>query len=106
MSGYIKDVISDIAMSLDAKRVSSPCQTCSLCGVRIDQKDTVHFSFGKPGSRERLYARVCSHVSDRRCINADENRLRPITADDHYGFEEVSAEQMEEMLAGVSSSRG
>lgn len=90
-------------MSLDAKQAAS-CQTCSLCNVRIDQQDTVHFSFGKPGSRKRLYARVCRHVNDYRCINADENKIGAITADDHYGLEKVTVEQMEEMLAGVPSS--
>ncbi len=88
-------------MNSNAVRLASRCQTCSLCSVRIDQKDTVHFSFGKPGSRERLYARVCRHVNDHRCINANEKSLNPITADDHYGFEETSVEQIEEMLAGV-----
>jgi len=79
---------------------SDICQTCSLCGVRIDSQERVHFSFGKPGSRERLYARVCSHVKDTAgCINSNENQLGPITAEDHYGFEEVSVEQFERMLA-------
>jgi hypothetical protein len=87
-------------MTFKSDQFSLPCQTCSLCNVKIDSKDTVHFAFGKPGSRERLYARVCKHVNDRRCINADKSKLGLLTADDHYGSEEVSVEQLEGLLTG------
>jgi hypothetical protein len=88
-------------MSLTSNATSSS-QICPLCKVQIDPRGTVHFSFGKPGTRERLYARVCKHVTDARCINSDESTLGVVTANDGYGFEGVSAEQLDTMLANAS----
>jgi len=43
--------------------------TCSACGVEIEG-DLVKFSYGKPGSRDRLRARVCIHAKrPLDCIN-------------------------------------
>jgi hypothetical protein len=47
---------------------------CKRCGVKIDGKLAI-FSYGKPGSLERLYSRVCRHTQGRShpdgyyCIN-------------------------------------
>lgn len=41
---------------------------CSACGVKI-VGDQVLFSFGTPGSKERLYARVCQFAKKPGCIN-------------------------------------
>ncbi|MGC1306843.1 MAG: hypothetical protein WA885_06410 [Phormidesmis sp.] len=79
------------------------CQSCGLCGVKIDSGNTVHFSFGKPGSRERLYARVCQHVSDRRCINSDADSLAPLTADDAYGQPDDATQKLDKAFAAVSA---
>ena len=49
-----------------------PCEICPVCQVRIDG-DTVHFAAGNPGTRDRLYARVCQYAIARGksgCINA------------------------------------
>ena len=62
-------------------------EKCSVCGVTI-KDDLVKFSFGQPGSRNRLYARVCQFIKNNpdkfsKCINSgvDEEAL---TKDDHY----------------------
>lgn len=79
--------------------VPSGCQSCAVCGVKVDQSDTVHFSFGKPGSRERLYARVCKHVGDERCINKDQNALEAVTDNDRYGLPEKKEKSLDTVLA-------
>ena len=40
-------------------------QVCSVCGVTIDasEENPVQFSFGEPGTKNRLYARVCQFIS-------------------------------------------
>lgn len=51
-------------------------QQCPVCGVCIANKETVLFSYGKPGTRARLKARVCQFVKDEskkaQCINTFE----------------------------------
>jgi hypothetical protein len=42
--------------------------TCPVCGVSIEG-DIVHFSHGRPGTRERLQARVCQFAKKPGCIN-------------------------------------
>lgn len=50
-------------------------QTCSVCGVKIlvgiVGGDRVLFTAGPPGTRARLYARVCRYVDKAGCINKD-----------------------------------
>ncbi|PSN13387.1 hypothetical protein C7293_16215 [filamentous cyanobacterium CCT1] len=50
-------------------------QTCPVCGVKIlvgiVGGDRVLFSAGPPGTRARLYARVCRYVDKPGCINKD-----------------------------------
>lgn len=59
------------------------CKICPVCSVRITG-DTVIFSHGKPGTRERLYARVCQYAKDRAgCINPSEV-LKPLQPKDYY----------------------
>ena len=43
-------------------------ETCSVCGVEIEG-DLVKFSYGNPGSRDRLRARVCVYAKKPGCIN-------------------------------------
>ncbi len=90
-------------MTSNASQSSTPCQTCSLCNVKIDPAGTVHFTYGPPGSRERLYARVCKHVNNQQCINADKSKIGLLIAADHYGFEEVNVGQIERLLASATS---
>jgi len=49
-------------------------ETCPVCGVVIEDGKTVKFSYGRPGSRERLYTRVCQYALARGrtgCINQE-----------------------------------
>lgn len=58
------------------------CRVCPVCTVRIiedaekEPENPVLFSHGKPGTKARLWARVCSYIQDRadkypHCINKD-----------------------------------
>lgn len=45
-------------------------KTCSNCKVKMNSEGMVFFSCGNPGSRARLYARVCQFAADKEnCIN-------------------------------------
>ena len=64
----------------------SNTKTCGVCGVkieRVDGCDRVLFSFGKPGTRDRLHARVCRFNAKPGCINTDFQGAT--TEADHYG---------------------
>lgn len=62
-------------------------QTCPVCGVKIlvgmVGGDRVIFSAGPPGTRAKLYARVCRYVQKAGCIN-QEAASQPIQSDDYY----------------------
>ena len=58
-------------------------KVCPACGVRITDEGEVLFSVGKPGTKERLYARVCQFSKKPGCINTGE--LGKITDNDRYG---------------------
>lgn len=48
-------------------------EQCPVCGVKIEN-DVVYFSFGSPGSRARLQARVCEYIDKSTgCINDGDN---------------------------------
>lgn len=51
---------------------------CAVCQVKIEE-DTVHFSQGQPGTRDRLWARVCQYTEKPGCINkiSDYPGLKP-----------------------------
>lgn len=52
-------------------------ETCKACGVTIED-NKVLFSCGKPGTRDRLYVRVCKYAVDKKnCINKniDESKV-------------------------------
>ena len=58
---------------------------CTVCGVTIDENDRVLFSYGKPGTRERLYARVCRYAQNKAgCINQSEEVAKNIKPGDGY----------------------
>lgn len=63
-------------------------QTCSICGVTIECNaigDRVIFSYGPPGTRSRLWSRVCQFVGDRAgCINQDPKTVGAIQPSDEY----------------------
>jgi hypothetical protein len=62
-------------------------QTCSVCGVKILAGivggDRVIFSAGPPGTRAKLYARVCRYVNKPGCINKEAGS-QPIQSSDYY----------------------
>lgn len=59
-------------------------QVCPVCGVSIENGDKVLFSSGKPGTRARLWARVCNYVKKQECINKDEDSIGAIGVNDYY----------------------
>ncbi|ELS01870.1 hypothetical protein Xen7305DRAFT_00015770 [Xenococcus sp. PCC 7305] len=59
-------------------------QTCQICGVSITEKGQVNFSNGSPGTRARLYARVCKYAKRPECINQEPELIGEITAQDGY----------------------
>jgi hypothetical protein len=67
-------------------------QRCSLCQVEIQGmaggQDLVYFSHGGPGSRAKLWARVCQYLrSDdqlKQCLNQDPSRRGMVQASDYF----------------------
>ncbi len=67
-------------------------QRCSLCQVEIQGMaggaDLVHFSQGAPGTRAKLWARVCQYLrSDEQkaqCMNLDAERRGTVQRSDYY----------------------
>jgi hypothetical protein len=67
-------------------------QRCSLCQVEIQGTvgggDLVHFSQGGPGTRAKLWARVCQFLkSDEQraqCLNQDTNLRGTVGPSDYY----------------------
>ena len=60
-------------------------QTCPVCGVSITQDGQVKFSTGSPGTRARLFARVCNFTQQPGCINQEPELVGEVTRAD--GFE-------------------
>ncbi len=60
-------------------------QICPVCGVSITEDGQVNFKSGSPGTRARLYARVCQYASQPGCINQESQLRGEITRED--GFE-------------------
>lgn len=44
------------------------CKKCPVCQVLIEDENVI-FHYGKPGTRSRLYARVCQYTQNELCIN-------------------------------------
>ena len=59
-------------------------ETCPVCGVKIVEGGKVVFSAGPPGTRARLWARVCNFVQHPDCINQDESQVGTIASNDYY----------------------
>lgn len=59
-------------------------EVCPVCGVVIENKAKVIFSAGPPGTRARLWARVCNFVQSSGCINQNEEAIGPISCQDYY----------------------
>lgn len=67
-------------------------QRCTLCKVEIQGmaggNDLVHFSQGAPGTRAKLWARVCQYLRTPeqcgQCLNQDLSLRGEVTANDYY----------------------
>ena len=67
-------------------------QRCSLCQVEIQGmaggQDLVYFSHGGPGSRAKLWARVCQYLrsddQQKQCLNQDPSRRGTVQASDYF----------------------
>ena len=67
-------------------------QRCSLCQVEIQGmvggSDLVHFSMGAPGSRAKLWARVCQYLrtpeQTGQCLNQDPALRGEVRSRDYY----------------------
>lgn len=67
-------------------------QRCNVCGVEIQGmaggKDLVHFSHGIPGTRAKLWARVCQYLRDddkqRQCLNQDADLRGTVQSSDYF----------------------
>jgi hypothetical protein len=67
-------------------------QRCSLCQVEIQGMvgggDLVHFSQGGPGTRAKLWARVCQYLKSEeqraQCLNQDPNLRGTVGPNDYY----------------------
>lgn len=65
---------------------------CSLCQVEIQGmvggKDLVLFSQGAPGTRAKLWARVCQYLKTdeqrRQCLNQDLTQVGEVVSTDFY----------------------
>lgn len=67
-------------------------QRCSLCQVEIQGmaggQDLVYFSHGGPGSRAKLWARVCQYLKTpeqcAQCLNQDPAQRGLVSSSDYY----------------------
>ncbi|WP_204106039.1 MULTISPECIES: hypothetical protein [Spirulina sp. CCY15215] len=70
------------------------CQTCPICRVKIAHDDKVYFSSGQPGTRARLYARVCQYAKKAGCINQNKEAIGTLTKSDGFS----TGEEIKKML--------
>ena len=57
---------------------------CPVCNVSITADDQVNFSNGRPGTRARLYARVCQYAQKPGCINQSSELIGELTREDSF----------------------
>lgn len=77
-------MLNDSATSFTSLKVMTQSKTCPACEVVINEDDQVLFSYGPPGSRAKLYARVCQYAKKPGCINRDEQKIGDIQECDYY----------------------
>ena len=66
------------------------CPICSVCILG----DAVIFSHGEEGPKSRLWARVCRHTNDSRCINDWDGDDRKLSESDRFGEVETHEEEV------------
>ncbi len=59
-------------------------ESCPVCQVKIVGGDRVLFSSGPPGTRAKLWARVCQYVQKQGCINQDPDAVGKVKPEDYY----------------------
>lgn len=68
--------------------MSNNIQQCPVCGVQIEDDAKVLFSYGRPGTRGRLWARVCQYLKEdhkkEACINLDHPKAEVVLESDYY----------------------
>ena len=63
---------------------SQNLQICPVCRVSITTDGKVNFSNGNPGTRARLYARVCQYAKNSECINQESQLIGEINRKDYF----------------------
>ena len=64
--------------------MSNDLQVCPVCNVSITPAGQVNFSSGAPGTRSRLYARVCQYTDHKGCINQDAALVGEVGPSDRF----------------------
>lgn len=59
-------------------------ETCPACGVSITENGQVHFAVGQPGTRAKLYARVCTFNQKPGCINQEPELIGDVIPEDKF----------------------
>ena len=77
-----------------AKGNSKNLQVCPICNISITEDGQVNFSTGSPGTRARLYARVCQFAQKPGCINQDAELIGELTGGDSFETGEELVKQM------------
>ena len=54
---------------------------CPVCSVEITPENKVLFSYGKPGTLEKLHCRVCKYAKKPGCINTMYNEKKIVDSD-------------------------
>ena len=73
---------------------SKNLQVCPICNISITEDGQVNFSTGNPGTRARLYARVCQFAKKTGCINQDSELIGELTREDGFETGEELVKQM------------
>ncbi len=58
--------------------------SCPVCGVSITDSGLVNFTHGNPGTRARLYVRVCQYTQKPGCINQKPELMDEVTPSDEF----------------------
>ncbi|MDJ0703355.1 MAG: hypothetical protein QNJ46_08750 [Leptolyngbyaceae cyanobacterium MO_188.B28] len=73
---------------------SKELKVCPICKISITEDGQVKFSTGSPGTRARLYARVCQFARKPGCINQDTELIGELARGDGFETGEELVKQM------------
>ncbi len=71
--------------------------SCTICGISITDSGQVNFSHGSPGTRARLYVRVCQYTQKPGCINQKPELIGEVNPSDEF----ESGEDLKRELGAV-----